>query len=38
MADYEHISPSEIEERYFTGRDDYRHAFEHICYLLAVVA
>jgi methyltransferase (TIGR00027 family) len=34
---YEHISPSEIEERYFSGRDDYYHAFENIHYVLGVV-
>jgi len=34
---YEHLSPTEIEERYFKGRNDYYHAFENINYALAVV-
>jgi methyltransferase (TIGR00027 family) len=34
---YEHLSPAEIENRYFTGRNDYLHAFEHINCVLAVV-
>jgi methyltransferase (TIGR00027 family) len=33
---YEHLSPDEIETRYFAGRNDYLHAFEHINYVLAV--
>jgi methyltransferase (TIGR00027 family) len=33
---YEHLSPAEIETRYFAGRSDYLHAFEHINYVLAV--
>lgn len=34
---YEHLTPKDIEERYFNGRDDYYHAFENINYALAVV-
>lgn len=34
---YEHLSPVDIEERYFKGRRDYYHAFEHVHYVLAVV-
>lgn len=34
---YEHLSPADIEERYFKGRTDYYHAFENINYALAVV-
>ncbi len=34
---YEHLSPIEIESRYFKGRSDYYHAFENINYALAVV-
>lgn len=34
---YEHLSTKEIEERFFKGRNDYLHAFEHIAYALAVV-
>ncbi|MCT4621603.1 MAG: class I SAM-dependent methyltransferase [Marinisporobacter sp.] len=34
---YEHLSPKDIEERYFRGRTDYYHAFENINYALAVV-
>ncbi|TCO74639.1 class I SAM-dependent methyltransferase [Marinisporobacter balticus] len=34
---YEHLSPVDIEERYFKGRADYYHAFENINYTLAVV-
>lgn len=37
MLIYEHLSTSEIEERFFKGRNDYLHAFEHIAYALAVV-
>ena len=37
MLIYEHLSTSEIEERFFKGRNDYLHAFEHIAYTLAVV-
>ena len=33
---YEHLAPSDIEERFFAGRTDYLHAFEHINYALAV--
>jgi methyltransferase (TIGR00027 family) len=33
---YEHLSPADIENRYFTGRNDYLHTFEHINYVLAV--
>jgi methyltransferase (TIGR00027 family) len=33
---YEHLSPTEIEIRYFADRSDYLHAFEHISYVLAV--
>lgn len=34
---YEHLTPSDIEERYFKGRNDFYHAFENINYALAVV-
>lgn len=34
---HENLSPSEIEERYFRGRKDGYHAFEHMHYALAVV-
>jgi O-methyltransferase involved in polyketide biosynthesis len=34
---YEHLSADDIEERFFKGRNDYLHAFENICYALAVV-
>lgn len=34
---YEQLSHADIEQRYFMGRDDYLHAFEHINYALAVV-
>lgn len=34
---YEHLSPTDIEERYFKGRADDYHAFENIHYALAVV-
>ena len=34
---YEHLSPTDIEERYFKGQTDYYHAFENINYTLAVV-
>lgn len=37
MLIYEHLCPSEIEERYLKGRTDYYHAFENIHYTLAVV-
>ena len=33
---YEHLNEENIEERFFTGRDDYLRAFEHINYILAV--
>ncbi len=33
---YEHLTTQDIESRFFTGRDDYLHAFEHINYALAV--
>jgi methyltransferase (TIGR00027 family) len=33
---YEHLSPTEIEARYFMGRNDDLHAFEHISYVLTV--
>lgn len=33
---YEHLIPSEIEERYFKGRNDSYHAFENINFALAV--
>lgn len=33
---YEHLIPSEIEERYFKGRNDDYHAFENINFALAV--
>jgi methyltransferase (TIGR00027 family) len=34
---YEHLTPAEIEGRYFKERNDYYHAFENINYILAVV-
>lgn len=34
---YEHLTPKEIEEKYFMGRNDYYHAFENIHYVLGVV-
>jgi len=34
---YEHLTPKDIEERYFKGRDDYYHSFENVNYTLAVV-
>ncbi|MDF2922335.1 MAG: SAM-dependent methyltransferase [Paenibacillaceae bacterium] len=34
---YEHLSPAEIEERYFQNRRDDLHAFENISYVLAAV-
>ncbi len=34
---YEHLSSSDIQERFFKGRNDYLHAFEHISYTLAVI-
>lgn len=34
---YEHLSPVQIEERYFKGRTDFYHAFENINYVLAVL-
>jgi hypothetical protein len=37
MIVYEHLSTSDIEGRFFRGRNDYLHAFEHIAYALAVV-
>lgn len=33
---YEHLTSQDIENRFFTGRADYLHAFEHINYALAV--
>ena len=33
---YEHLSTENIEERFFTGRSDYLHAFEYVNYALAV--
>lgn len=33
---YEHLTTENIEERFFAGRNDYLHAFEHINYALAV--
>ena len=33
---YEHLSTENIEERFFAGRSDYLHAFEHVNYVLAV--
>ncbi len=33
----EHLSPAAIEKRFFAGRKDAYHAFENICYALAVV-
>ena len=34
---YEHLTPKDIEVRYFQNRNDYLHAFENINYALAVV-
>ncbi len=34
---YEHLTPKDIEEKYFKERDDYYHAFENVNYTLAVV-
>ncbi|MGM9927751.1 MAG: class I SAM-dependent methyltransferase [Bacillus sp. (in: firmicutes)] len=34
---YEHLTPKDIEERYFQHRTDYFHAFENIHYCLAVL-
>lgn len=34
---YEHLSSDDIEQRFFSNRDDALHAFEHISYALAVV-
>jgi len=34
---YEHLTPKDIEARYFQNRNDYLHAFENINYALAVV-
>jgi methyltransferase (TIGR00027 family) len=34
---YEHLTPKDIERRYFQNRNDYLHAFENIDYALAVV-
>jgi methyltransferase (TIGR00027 family) len=31
----EHVTPEHIEARFFSGRTDYLHAFEHINYVLA---
>ena len=33
---YEHLTAADIESRFFAGRSDYLHAFEHINYALAV--
>lgn len=33
---YEHLSPEEIEKRYFKDRKDLYHAFENINFALAV--
>lgn len=33
---YEHLTPLEIEERYFKGRNDEYHAFENVNFALAV--
>jgi methyltransferase (TIGR00027 family) len=33
---YEHLTTADIESRFFAGRSDYLHAFEHINYALAV--
>lgn len=33
---YEHLIPSEIEERYFKGRNDDYHAFENINFALSI--
>jgi methyltransferase (TIGR00027 family) len=33
---YEHLTTADIEIRFFAGRTDYLHAFEHINYVLAV--
>lgn len=32
----EHLTPEDIESRYFRNRHDYLHAFEHVHYVLAV--
>jgi len=32
---YEHLSSSDIENRFFANRSDYLHAFEHINFALA---
>lgn len=37
MLIYEHLSPEDIEERYFKDREDAYHAFENVHYILAVV-
>ena len=34
---YEHLSPDDIEAKYFQNRHDYLHAFENIHYCLAVL-
>lgn len=34
---YEHLSPQDIEEKYFQNRHDFFHAFENIHYCLAVL-
>lgn len=34
---FEHLSPEDIEKRFFAGRTDAYHAFENTCYVLAVV-
>jgi len=33
---YEHLTPSEIDEKYFKGRNDDYHAFENVNFALAV--
>jgi hypothetical protein len=33
----ENLSPSDIEDRYFQGRSDLYHAFEHVHFARAVV-
>ncbi|WP_416829323.1 class I SAM-dependent methyltransferase [Ectobacillus polymachus] len=34
---YENLSPENIEERYFTGREDHLHAFDHFHFAHAVI-
>jgi O-methyltransferase involved in polyketide biosynthesis len=33
---YEHLTPAEIEQRYFKNRNDHYHAFENTNIVLAV--